>query len=75
MEPYRNLAGNSGVLAYEAGADYIKIVFQDGGVFLYDYGRPGPETTETLKRLAQEGRGLSTFISQTVQHNYSERLG
>lgn len=74
MEPYKNLAGNSGVLAFEIGPDYIEVVFQGGAVYRYDYDRPGPDATEDMKGLAEAGRGLSTYISQIVQDGYAERL-
>src|SRR3546814_21079266 len=30
MRPYRNLSGNSGVVAYEVGADFLKMRFTSG---------------------------------------------
>jgi hypothetical protein len=34
--------------------------FKDGDGYDYDYRHPGREHVETMKRLAEEGRGLST---------------
>src|SRR5260370_585899 len=36
MHPYRNLSSDSGVLAYEIGADYIKVQFEKA-IYLYTY--------------------------------------
>jgi hypothetical protein len=74
MKPYKNLAGNSGVAAYEIGEDYVKIKFRDGVVYLYSYNRPGRDNVERMKELAEEGRGLSTFISRYVRDDYAVKL-
>jgi hypothetical protein len=41
MERYKNLGGDSGVVAYEIGADSIKVGFSDGSLYLYTYGSAG----------------------------------
>lgn len=30
MQPYKNLSGKSGVVAYESGSDFIRVEFLDG---------------------------------------------
>lgn len=74
MKPYKNLSGNSGVAAYEIGEDYIKVKFRDGDVYLYNYSVTGKFNVERMKKLAEEGKGLSTFISRYVRKNYAEKL-
>jgi len=74
MERYKNLSGNSGVVAYEAGPDYIKIKFRDGGVYLYNYSITGRDNVERMKELAEEGRGLATFINKYVREDYAAKL-
>ena len=74
MKRYKNLSGNSGGLAYEIGEDFIKVKFRDGGVYLYNYHRTGRDKVERMKELAEEGRGLSTFISRYVKERYAEKL-
>jgi hypothetical protein len=74
MEPYKNLSGNSGVLEYETGEDFIKIKFRDGDVYLYNYSVTGRDNVEQMKELAIEGRGLSTFISRYVRDDYAVKL-
>lgn len=74
MEPYKNLGGSSGVVAYEVGPDYVDVAFQDGAVYRYDYGSPGPEATEDLKQLAVAGRGLNTYINQFIRSSFAAKL-
>lgn len=74
MTRYRNLSGNSGVLAYKIGEDYIIVEFQEGGTYLYNYKRPGKNKVERMKELAIAGRGLSTYISRHVKDNYASKL-
>ena len=74
MERYRNLAGDSGVVAYARHADSIAVKFYNGDVYLYTYESAGKENVERMKALARSGRGLSTFISQCVREAYAEKL-
>jgi hypothetical protein len=64
MQTYGNLAGNSGVVAFEILRDGIHVCFVDGGTYLYDYSTPGREHVDEMKRLAQAGRGLSSYIAR-----------
>jgi hypothetical protein len=73
MRPYEDVSGRSGVRAFEIGDDFIKVKFTDGHVYTYDYSSPGQTHVENMKRLAQSGRGLSTYISQNVRGNFSEK--
>jgi len=74
MERYKNLSGNSGVAAYESGPDYIKIKFREGGVYLYNYSVTGRDNVERMKKVAEEGKGLSTFINKYVRDDYAAKL-
>ena len=71
MEPYRNLSGESGAVAYELGPDYIRVQFAGGRVYTYDYRSTGRGEVEQMKRLAQAGRGLCSFISQVVGKHFA----
>ena len=75
MKPYKNLSGHSGVIAYAITEDAIHIRFRDGDAsnYLYDAASVGKADLETMKRLAQAGRGLSTFISRNVGDRYARR--
>ena len=74
MKTYKNLSGNSGVVAYEIGRTFIKIKFDgESGIYTYDYKRPGKQAVEEMKTLALKGEGLSTFISHEVGTNFSSK--
>lgn len=73
MQPYQNCAGDSGVVAYEAGTDYIRVQFVGGDTYLYTYRSAGAHNVEHMKELAAAGKGLSTFISRTVKGMYAAR--
>ncbi|MDQ0141620.1 hypothetical protein [Cupriavidus necator] len=73
MEPYRNLSGQSGVVAYELGQDHIRVQFDNGRVYTYDYQSTGRSQVEQMKRLATAGRGLCSFISQVVGKHFAHR--
>jgi hypothetical protein len=64
MRRYPNFSGDSGVDAYELGADFIKIRFRRGVVYWYTKASVGARHMAALKRLAKRGWGLATYISQ-----------
>ena len=71
LKPYKNFSGKSGVLAFETGTDFINIKFTDSHyIYTYNYKKPGKKFVEQLKKLADDGKGLSTYISQEVRENY-----
>ncbi len=74
MQRYKNLDSSSGVTAFEVADDAITVEFINGSVYKYDYASAGRGNIERMKRLAAEGRGLSTFISQHVHDAYARRL-
>ena len=69
----RYFNGESGILAYECGRDFVRIQFADGRIYLYTYGSTGVFNVEKMKRLARCGKGLNTFINRMVRENYLER--
>lgn len=71
MERYRNRAGDSGVSAYEIGNDYIKVKFSSSfRTYTYSYRKAGSSHVENMKRLAQSGSGLNSYINRYVKHLY-----
>jgi hypothetical protein len=74
MEPYTNLGGDSGVLAYQLGSDYIIVQFKTGQYTFYKYTNysAGVGVVDTMKGLAQRGQGLNSYIS-TNQPGYSSK--
>lgn len=73
MKRYLNLSGDSGVTDYEIGEDFIRVRFKGPHQYMYSYSAPGHAEVETMKKLALEGRGLATFISQFVRERYAKR--
>ena len=74
MERYKNLGGDSGVVAYEIGDDSIKVQFHDGSLYLYNYRSAGSNNIEHMKELAIAGQGLNSFISRVVRKGYASKL-
>ncbi len=74
MQPYANLSGNSGVVAYEIRADSVIVEFTDGWLYSYTYRSAGADNIERMKELAASGRGLSGFISTTVRNDYATKF-
>jgi hypothetical protein len=74
MEPYSNLSGDSGVLAYQIGSDYLIVQFKQGQYtfYKYTYSSAGNLVIENLKNLARQGRGLNSYIS-TNKPPYSSK--
>lgn len=73
MERYGNVGGDSGVTAYESGADFIRVQFSDGGMYLYTYGVTGRERVDRMKQLASSGQGLNSYINKTVRKAYARK--
>ncbi len=74
MEQYKNLAGNSGVVAFNIGSTSIQVKFSRGSVYEYTNSSAGPKNIDEMKRLAQCGKGLGTFISRHVRDKYAQKL-
>lgn len=75
MTPYRNLSGNSNVVAYEVAEDSIHVVFKSGACrnYLYNSVRPGKAVVERMKALAAQGHGLNSYISSVVKDNFARK--
>lgn len=70
MIKYRNSNGDSGIAAYEVGEDYILVKFSEGGTYLYSYRKAGQRHVDEMKRLAQRGSGLNSYINKNVKDLY-----
>ncbi len=73
MERYKNLGGNSGVVAYEVGPDFIRVQFFDGAIYRYTYSSAGAANVERMKQFAGNGQGLNTLINTTVRDAYAQK--
>ena len=68
---YKNNNGNSNVLFYEIGSDFIDVQFNGTEkIYSYSYRSAGKENIETMKKLAKDGAGLNSFINRTVKYLY-----
>jgi hypothetical protein len=75
MHKYGNDDHESGVVAYETGADSITVKFRDNGFYKYTVHSAGAAAIRKMKSLAKKGEGLSTFISQHVHDRYESKWG
>lgn len=74
MDRYKNLGGNSNVVAYEIGLDSITVQFGDGSVYLYTTQSAGSANIAEMHCLANAGQGLNSFISRVVKKGYSRKM-
>jgi hypothetical protein len=73
MTPYKNLNGNSSVQEYAACPNSLTVKFKDGGTYLYTDSLPGHDRLQTMKQLAEQGRGLASFIVRRVGKDYERK--
>ena len=74
MQAYKNLSGDSGVTHYELHPGSITLRFRTGEIYVYNLHYPGQRHVARMQTLARQGRGLSTYVSQYVRHNYAARV-
>ena len=74
MERYKNLGGDSGVVAYEIGDDSITVQFHDGWKYLYTNQSTGVNDVAQMKSLAISGQGLNSFISRIIRKRFASKF-
>jgi hypothetical protein len=74
MERYEAQGRETGVVAYETGRGSITVKFAGGEKYLYTDKSAGAKNIALMQKLARDGRGLSTFISQHVHDRYARKL-
>lgn len=73
MQPYFNINGNSNVLCYNIGTNYIEVQFRGTPkIYRYSYSSAGANNVETMKSLARQGHGLNSFINKNVRNLYEK---
>ena len=72
MQNYFDSDNNLNIEAYEYGDDYIVVQFKDSSKYKYTYSSAGASDVIEMKRLADQGDGLNSFISLN-KPNYSEK--
>jgi len=70
---YADTDADSSVDSYEVGADYIRIRFTDGSIYLYTYASAGEANINQMKTLAKAGSGLNSFIMNNVKYEYESK--
>jgi hypothetical protein len=73
MVRYQNSNGNSGVIAYEIGQDFIRVLFSDDSIYRYTKVSAGAGNIEHMKSLAINGIGLNSYINTTVRMLYARK--
>lgn len=74
MQRYKNLGGDSGVSAYEIGAESITVRFSTGTLYRYTYRSAGSASIEKMKLFAAAGEGLNSYIKRYVNNGYESKL-
>ena len=74
MENYCDTRGDSGVSAFEVGADFIIVRFTKGDTYLYDYFTTGSYYVNNMIRLARLGNGLNGYINLNTKHSYARKI-
>lgn len=74
MERYSNHGGDSNVHSYEIGHDSIAVMFNGGATYLYTVASTGTSDIEEMKRLAEHGEGLNSYIGRIVKKRFARKL-
>lgn len=75
MTIYLNRNGDSGIVEYDIGEDYVIVHFGRGEYrhYRYDYDSSGKENIEYMKKLAAQGFGLNEFINKYIKKNFASK--
>ena len=65
FQKYKDINGDSNVVGYEILTDGIIIEFGGHQRYHYNYSSAGMISIEIMKRLAQQGDGLNSFVKRT----------
>ncbi len=74
MREYKDIGGDSGVAAFESNHDAIAVTFKDQSKYLYTLSSVGPIHLANMKRLAEKGDGLNSYINRNVRKKYAAKL-
>jgi hypothetical protein len=71
MQMYKNLGGDSNIKCYEIGNDYIDVIFYGTAkTYRYSYASAGRHHVEQMKKLAEQGIGLNSYIMRNTRLLY-----
>jgi hypothetical protein len=74
MQAYKDRNNDSGVRAFELGDNSITVQFKDGSIYLYTTQSAGAAHIQAMKRLAENGDGLNSYINKLVRKRYLTKL-
>lgn len=74
MQQYKNLGENSNVRAFFIGEDYVDVEFNGGAIYRYSYKSAGIDKVEEMKRRAEQGCGLNSYIMRYARKDYEKKL-
>lgn len=73
MQIYENNGGNSGVVAFSIGNDYIEVQFKGNPkTYKYSYKSAGIDKVECMKKLALDGKGLNSYIMRYAKDDFEK---
>lgn len=65
MKIYKNHGGNSGITHYEITPHSVEIKFRNvSSVYIYSDAKITSQHIEKMKKLAEAGKGLGTYVNQ-----------
>lgn len=70
---YSNGSGFSRIIAYEVGPDFLRVLFPGETAYTYSAASAGADNVAEMKRLAQSGEGLLTYINANVRYAYASK--
>ena len=75
MQEYANTGGDSGILSYKIGENYIVVEFEFGDTrfYSYTYQSTGKARVDVMKSLAEAGEELNTYINKEIRKDYYKR--
>lgn len=72
MQRYENRGGNSNVIAFTIGIDFIDVQFGGGRIYRYSYRSAGADKVEKMKELANQGVGLNSYVKRFANNDYEK---
>jgi hypothetical protein len=71
MARYKNHTGRSNITSYNVGKDFIQVSFMGSDkVYKYSHASAGKDHIDEMKKLAESGTGLSSYIAKNVKDKY-----
>ena len=72
MKAYKDIDGDSWVIAYEYGNDFINVQFNKWAIYTYTYSSAWTWNIEHMKKLADQWEGLNAYIVKNKIKHFSK---